>query len=54
VKTGAAIPMTTSPNLEVKRTVDPVLLSAKDRSQVLSHDLELTDKKPQKVLNVQD
>jgi hypothetical protein len=30
VQTGAAIPMTTSPNLEVKRAVHPVLLSAKD------------------------
>jgi hypothetical protein len=37
VQTRAAIPMTTSPNLEVKRAVDPVLLSAKDRSQVLRH-----------------
>jgi len=30
--------MTTGPNLEVKRAVDPVLLSAEDRSQVLRHD----------------
>ena len=46
VQAGAAIPMTTSPNLEVKRAVDPVLLSAKDRSQVLRHDSTLTGTKP--------
>jgi len=46
VQAGAAIPMTTSPNLEVKRAVDPVLLSAKDRSQVLRHDSTLNGTKP--------
>jgi len=38
VQTRAMIPMTIGHNLEVKRAVDPVLLSVEDRSQVLRHD----------------
>ena len=45
METGATITMTASPNLEVERAVDPILLSAKDGSQVLRHDstLRLTE-----------
>jgi hypothetical protein len=34
--------MTASSNLEVKRAVDPILLSAENRSQVLCHGSEST------------